>query len=182
MSWSVWIVAAASGLAGAGVAIFNTMVRRKNAVLFAAASVDSMLMKRYDLIPNLVAVCKAYRDYESTVLTEITALRTQGLALRGEDAFDVNGKLTGRLQTAVALAESYPELKASEHFDLLSRSLNEVEAQIAAARRTYNAAVFIYNNGCEMFPTSLVASAMGYRLRRPFEISEAERAPAQVKT
>ena len=177
MPWWGWVLAA--GALGA-VVMFNTMIRRKNAVLFAFAAIDAMLKKRYDLIPNLVEVCKAHMGYERTVLAEIASLRAQALGAAGDDAIEVNGRLSQRLRTAMALAESYPALKASDSFDMLSRSLNEVEGQIAAARRTYNAAVTAYNNGCEMFPVSLVASAMGYGPRRLFEAEDAERVPVKA--
>ena len=177
MPWWAWVVVGA--LVGVTL-LFNTMIRRKNAVAFAFAAIDVMLKKRYDLIPNLVTICKTHMDYERSVLAEITALRAKALDSKGDETIEVNGKLSGRLGRLMALAESYPQLKASESFDALRRSLNEVEDQIAAARRAYNAAVLAYNNGCEMFPTSLLALAMHYSTRKTFEIEDAERAPVKV--
>jgi LemA protein len=79
-----------------------------------------------------------------------------------------------------AVAENYPSLMAIESFTLLQRSLNEVEEQLAASRRAFNAAVTEYNNGCEMWPTSIVASMMGYKIRPWFEATEDERKPVKV--
>jgi LemA protein len=166
--------------AAAGIALFNLMIRLRNGVDFAFASIDAMLKKRYDLIPNLVEVCKGHMAHERGVLAEITELRARALHSAGDETLELNGRLSGRLKEALVLAEAYPQLKASESFDYLARSLNEVEGQIAAARRAYNAAVLAYNNACEMIPTNLVAAAMGLRLRRMFEAPEAERAPVKV--
>src|SRR5262249_13833757 len=146
----------AFGLAGVGallVALFNIMVGKKNAVQFAFASIDTMLKQRYDLIPNLVNVCEKYMQHERAVLTEITATRMKAMQATGTDAARLNQELSSQLKNLFALAEAYPQLRAAEPFVALEQSLNEVEAQIAAARRTYNAAVLEYNNACEMIPT-----------------------------
>jgi len=175
-----WVLLGVGAVLVAAILIFNMMIQRRNAVDFAFASVDTHLKKRYDLIPNLVEVCRGYAEHERRVLTELTELRAKALQAAGDEVIRVNGAISGRLKTALAIAESYPELKASAQFDFLSRSLNEVEAQIAAARRAYNAAVLEFNNGCQMFPTNIVAAAMGLAVRRMFEITEAERQPVRI--
>ena len=166
-----------------GMVLFNTMVGRKNRVQFAFSGIDTQLKKRFDLIPNLIATVERYMRHEQQVLLQLTSLRSQ--AVRGgsetDDLVKLDNQLTSALRSVFALAENYPQLRASENFIQLQGALNETEEQIAAARRAYNAAVTDYNNGCEMFPLSLVARMMGYRTRLWFEISEAERQNIKVR-
>lgn len=178
MAWWEWLLVTA--VIGTGILVFNLLIRLKNGVDFAFASIDAMLKKRYDLIPSLVEVCKGHMAHERGVLREVTELRAKALQSSGDETIELNGRLSARLEELLVLVEAYPELKASESFDHLSRTLNEVEGQIAAARRAYNAAVLAYNNVCEMFPTNLVALLMGLGTRRPFEIADDERAAVKV--
>lgn len=165
------------------IALFNSMVGRKNRVQFAFAGIDSQLKKRFDLIPNLISTVERYMQHEQQVLQQLTTLRSQ--AVRGGMATDelvqIDNQLTSTLRSVFAMAENYPQLQASGNFIQLQGALNETEEQIAAARRAYNAAVTDYNNGCEMLPLSLVARLMGYRTKVWFEISEAERQNVSVK-
>ena len=162
--------------------LFNTMVGRKNRVHFAFASIDAMLKKRYDLIPNLVAVAEKYMRFERGVIEEVTALRAKAVSagLSDDERVDVENGLTRTLRTLFAVAENYPDLKASGPFLHLQASLNEVEEQLAASRRAFNAAVTDYNNGCGMFPLNIAARLMGYRQKPWFEIPEEERQPVRV--
>jgi len=163
-----WI--AASGVAWLGLT-FNSIVSVKNAVDNALSSVSVMLKKRFDLIPNLVDTVQRYLEHESGVLEEVVRLRTQAGA-RGvtpEQANALDGQLARAMSQVVATAEAYPELKASENFQQLQRALNEVEEQISAARRTYNAAVKNFNDAVQMFPTNLFAAVLGYKARAFFE-------------
>lgn len=157
----------------AGILLFNVMIRRKNAVAFAFASVDVMLKKRYDLIPKLVDTCQAHMGYEQEVLQAVTVTRARAMQADDEARIRMEGELTRQVSAVLALAEAYPELKAAESFDHLRRVITDVEAQIAAARRAYNAAVLAYNNACEMVPTNLAARLMGYRLKAMFDFDEA---------
>lgn len=163
--------------------LFNTLVGRKNRVQFAFSGIDTQLEKRFDLIPNLISTIERYMQHEQQVLQQLTSLRSQ--AVRGttttDDLVQMDNQLTSALRSVFALSESYPQLRASENFIQLQGALNETEEQIAAARRAYNAAVTDYNNGCEMFPLSLVARMMGYHSKVWFEISEAERQNVSVK-
>lgn len=160
--------------------IFNMMVSKKNTVNSAFASIDAMLKKRYDLIPNLVSVCEKYMKYESGVLKEITEIRTKFLHATEDERVQMDSGLAKQLKSVFAISERYPALLASKSFDMLQRSLNEVEEQIAASRRAYNATVMEYNNACQMFPTNIVASIMGYKDRAMFEASDDERKPVKV--
>lgn len=166
-----------------GIVLFNILVGRKNRVQFAFSGIDTQLKKRFDLIPNLIATVERYMQHEQQVLLQLTSLRSQ--AVRGgtgaDDLVKLDNQLTSALRSVFALSENYPQLRASENFIQLQGALNETEEQIAAARRAYNAAVTDYNNGCEMFPLSLVARMMGYHTKVWFEIPEAERASVSVK-
>lgn len=166
-----------------GIVLFNTMVGRKNRVQFAFSGIDTQLKKRFDLIPNLIATVERYMQHEQQVLQQLASLRSQ--AVRGttttDDLVQMDNQLTSTLRSVFALSENYPQLRASENFIQLHGALNETEEQISAARRASNAAVTDYNNGCEMFPLSVVARMMGYHSKVWFEISEAERQNVSVK-
>ena len=163
-----WIFASAVAWLGL---TFNSIVSVKNAAENALSSVSVMLKKRFDLIPSLVDTVQRYLEHESSVLEEIVRLRAQAGA-RGvtpEQANAIDGQLARAVSQIVATAESYPELKASENFQQLQRSLNEVEEQISAARRSYNAAAKNYNDAVQMFPTNLFAALLSYKPRAFFE-------------
>lgn len=162
------------------VGLFNAMVGKKNQVEFAFAAIDAQLKKRYDLIPNLVNTCEKYMGYENKLLKDLTETRSKVVAGNNDDRVALDGQLSSQLRSIFAVAENYPNLKAVETFTLLQRSLNEVEEQLAASRRAFNAAVTDYNNGCQMFPTSVVAGMMGYKLRGWFEATAEERQPVKV--
>jgi LemA protein len=160
--------------------IFNLVIGKKNQVEFALASIDAQFKKRYDLIPNLIAVCEKYLGYEAGVLKDLTATRTKAIGAVSGERSDVDGQLSSQLRTVFAVAEQYPALRAADTFIFLQRSLNEVEEQLSAARRAYNASVMAYNNACQMPPTSIAARILGYRSRAMFEASAVEREPLSV--
>lgn len=157
--------------------MYNTLVAKKNQVTNVFASIDALLKKRYDLIPNLVASVKNYMAHEQGVLTKITELRAKAVSglTSDDEKVDLDNRISKILGGIMVAVENYPQLKANENFMQLQRSLNEIEEQISAARRAYNAAVTDYNNAIEMFPTALVAGFMGYKRKQVFEISEQER-------
>lgn len=163
--------------------IYNSLVGKKNQVENAFASIATILKKRYDLIPNLVATVKQYMQHEAGVLTQVTELRAKAVSggVSPNEAVDLNnqiGKAIGGIMVAV---ENYPDLKASENFQQLQRTLNEVEEQLSAARRAFNASVTDYNNAVEMFPTNIMAGMMNYERRKLFEVPESERQTPDVK-
>lgn len=163
--------------------LFNTMVGRKNRVQFAFAGMDAMLKKRFDLIPNLVAAVERYLNHEREVLLQLAAIRSRAVkgGMETDELVQLDNQLTSSLRSVFALAENYPQLRASDNFLQLQGALNETEEQIAASRRAYNAAVTDYNNGCGMFPLNVVAVLMGYKPKAWFEISDAERRNVNVK-
>jgi len=164
------------------VVIYNGLVSKKNAVENAFGGMDVQLKKRYDLVPNLVATAKTYMTHEKTLLEQIVALRnTAANSVPGSvENLKVNGELSGALRGFNVAVENYPELRSVEAFTQLQRSLNEVEEQLAAARRSFNAAVTDYNNGLEQFPSNVFASRMGYQRKSVFETADAERANVSV--
>jgi LemA protein len=161
---------------------YNGLISDRNMADNAFSSIDIMLQRRWDLIPNLVAAVKGYMDHESQVLTRVTELRTQAMtALSNSQRLTAEDQLTGALGQLRAVIENYPDLKASDSMLHLQRSLSECEEQIAAARRTFNAAVLQYNNRCQMFPQMWVAQIFGFRTRDFFGIEESQRANPQIQ-
>jgi LemA protein len=151
----------------------NTVVNARNQVETALSSVSVMLQKRHDLVPNLVAAVQRYMEHESDVLDRVTALRARAAgATSVPEQAQIESQLGAALRQVVATAEAYPELKASQGFQDLQRSLNETEEQLSAARRAYNAAVKHYEDNRRMFPAGLLALALRYGARPYFELTE----------
>ena len=157
--------------------LYNSLVSKKNQVINVFASTDAILKKRYDLIPNLISTVKMYVKHERDLLTDITEMRAKAVSgqLSDDEKVDLDNKISGMLRGIMVAVENYPDLKANQNFLHLQAALNEVEEQISAARRAYNASVMDYNNALEMFPSSIMASMMRYERKAFFEISEAER-------
>lgn len=158
--------------------MYNGHVSRRNAVDYAFSSIDVQLKKRWDLIPRLVETAKGYAKHEKEVFERVIEARSMAQSASGEERFRREGEVSQELPSLIALAESYPELKADAQFMNLQRNLTEVESQISAARRAYNAAITDYNDGVQMFPSSLVAGMFGFKKREWFQIESSE---AEVK-
>jgi LemA protein len=165
-----------------GVVLYNNLVRRRNAVDQAFGTIEVQLTQRYDLIPKLVETVKQYMGHERSLLEEIVRLRSRAMA-GGTTAEKVqaNNELTGALGRLNVQMENYPQLRASDNFVHLQRSLNEVEEQLAAARRSYNAAVTEYNNSVETFPGSLIAGMTGHRVEQVFAAEAHKRGDVDMK-
>ncbi len=159
------------------VVLYNSLIRKKNAVANAFGSIDAMLKKRYDLLPNLVATVKTYMNYERDTLTKITELRNQAATadISPEQKIQLENQIGGAMRKIMVQVENYPDLKANQNFLQLQGSWNEVEEQISAARRAYNATVNDYNNAVEQFPTNILAGMMKYGMKSYFDIPEEER-------
>jgi len=162
--------------------LYNSLVAKRNAVENAFATIDVYLKKRYDLIPGLVAVVKGYAQHESATLAKVAELRTRALAggLTSEVRVGLDNELSAGLTRLLATAEAYPELKANEHFGQLQRALCEIEEQLAAARRAFNAGVTEYNTAIEVFPTNLLAGPLGFLRRTWLATPPAEQGPVNV--
>jgi len=163
--------------------MYNSLVSRKNQVENIFASVDTVLKKRYDLIPNLVASVSKYMQHEKSLLEQVTKLRADANKpnISDEQKIALDAEVSSTLGSIMIAVENYPELKANENVMHLQRSLSEIEEQISAARRAYNQAVTDYNNAIEMIPTNFMANAMHYRRKEVFEIAKDQRQNVNVK-
>ena len=159
---------------------YNGLIARKNQIDYAQGAVDALLKKRFDLIPNLVATVKEYATHERELLEKVTELRSRIGQASGDERLGLEGQMSGLLGRLLVQLEAYPDLKANQNFLQLQAALNEIEEQIAAARRAFNAAVIDFNNAIEMFPSNLVAGWMGLQRRRVFEVAEGEEATPNV--
>ncbi|MCD4814097.1 LemA family protein [bacterium] len=162
--------------------IYNGLVAKKNAVENTFGGIDAQLKKRYDLIPNLISAVKNYMQHERDTLEKLTELRSRAVSgtLNSDEKVVLDNQITQSVKGLMVAVENYPDLKANENFMQLQRSLNEVESQISAARRAFNATVTEYNNGVEMFPSSIIAGMMRYKRKQVFEITQAERQNVNV--
>ncbi|MEW5997019.1 MAG: LemA family protein [Candidatus Micrarchaeota archaeon] len=169
-------------LIGAIVLIFNRLVVLKNRVDNAWAQIDVQLKRRTDLIPNLMETVKGYMKHEREVLENVTKART-ALMQAGTVAEKAKAEnvLAGTLKTLFAVAENYPQLKASENFKMLQEELAGTENKIAYARTAYNDSVLEYNQTIQVIPYNLFAGAFGHSKKDYFEVAEAERGPVKVK-
>lgn len=158
------------------VGIYNGLVTRRNQVENAFAGIDVQLKKRYDLIPNLVEAVKGYMQHEKDVLARVIELRNKSYStLTDEEKNDLDNGMQTIANSLRVAVEKYPDLKASENVMMLQRSLNETEEQLAAARRSYNAAVLEYNNSLQTFPSNIFANMFGFTRRNFFEAKAEER-------
>lgn len=161
---------------------YNTLVRKRNETENAFGSIDVMLKKRFDLIPNLVATVQQYAKHEESTFSKITELRNKSYnSLSDKEKTEFDQTFAQARSSFFAVAENYPELKASENFMQLQRSLNETEEQLSAARRTFNACVTDYNNTVQTFPTNMLAGMFGFVRKDVLVIPETERANPNIK-
>jgi len=165
-----------------GIAIYNSLVIKKNQIDRSFSSVDVLLKKRCDLIPNLVSVVKQHMQFEQKTLAEITRLRSQVLTgdISQERRLVLENQISRTMGNILAMIENYPDLQSNQHFNQLLGTLTEVEEQISAARRFFNTAVTEYNNALEMFPSNIIANMMGYRLKNVFVATAEERQNVDV--
>ncbi|MCK5775268.1 MAG: LemA family protein [Bacteroidales bacterium] len=154
--------------------MYNGLIRKKNEVENAFGGMDVQLKKRYDLIPNLISTVKQYMTHEKELLTKVTELRSHAMngKVSNEQKVDLDNQITGAMKGIMVAVESYPDLKANENFMNLQKTMNEVESQISAARRAYNASITDFNNGVQMFPSSIVAGMMKLSVKKVFQIPE----------
>jgi LemA protein len=165
------------------IGIYNTLINRKNQIANAEGSIDAMLKKRFDLIPNLVDTCKVYLAHEKSIFEYLAELRKQATIgkLDVNQIENLNSSASKSVGNLLLMAENYPELKSSNNFIQLQAAWNETEEQVAASRRFYNAAVTDYNNGIQMFPSNLVAQMFGFREKQVFVAKEAEKENLSAK-
>ncbi|MCX7828505.1 MAG: LemA family protein [Thermanaerothrix sp.] len=153
--------------------IYNRFVKLKNMVDEAWSGVDVQLKRRWDLVGNLVETVKGYASHEKEVFEEVARLRNQmNSASSVSERAQVENGLTQTLRSLFAVAEAYPQLRASENFSELQRTLGELEDQIQLARRYYNGTVRDYNIMVDSFPSLIVARSMGYSKRDFFQLED----------
>ncbi len=162
--------------------VFNGLVMARNRAKEAWADIDVQLKRRYDLIPNLVETVKGYMTHEASVFQKVTAARTQAMQATGKAKAGAEDQLSGALKSLFAVAENYPQLKATENFQKLQDELTDTEDKIQAARRFYNGQVRDLNTKIQAFPSNLVANAFGFTSMEFFgDLTDAEKQPVQVK-
>src|SRR5438034_7636205 len=178
----VWvIVAIAVVLLLVVVAFYNRLVRLRNRSENAWAQVDVQLRRRYDLIPNLVEAVKGYAAHERETFESVTnaraaAQQAQGVAQQAQ----AENVLTAALGRLLAVAEAYPQLRATENFQQLQAQLSDVEQNIAVSRQVYNDTVLSYDNALETFPTNVIAGMFHFNPREYFQTEEATREAPRV--
>jgi LemA protein len=165
------------------ISIYNGLVQLRVRCDSAWSDIDVQLKRRHDLIPNLVETVKGYAAHEKGTFENIAKFRSQAMqATSPADKAVAENQLTGALKSLFAVAENYPELKASDQFTDLQRSLSQTEESIQNARRYYNAVVRDLNTKIQSFPSNILAGMFGFTQRQFFEISEpTDREPVQVK-
>jgi len=169
---------AAAALLVSLVRLFNRLVAARNACAAARSSIDVQLVKRHDLIPSITRVVAGYAAHERETLAAVAAARSTAMATLGTaGSAPAEARLEQTLGAVMLRAESYPQLRAGDNFLHLQKTLTEIEEQISAARRAFNAHVLVLNNLAEQLPTSIVAGLMGLGRLEFFGADDAERAP-----
>lgn len=160
---------------------YNKLINARNDVKEAFSTMDVYLKKRWDLVPNLVEVVKQYAKHEEDTFTKITALRTGNYdEMLTNKKININEQLTEGISKVMAVAENYPELKASENFLNLSAELTKIEDEIANSRKYYNGTVRNLNNKIQMFPSNIIATIFKFEQANMFEANIEERNNVKV--
>jgi LemA protein len=185
MSAAVWVVIAIAALVVLIVlfvwGLYNGLVRSRMQVRESWSGMDVQLKRRYSLIPNLVETVKGYAAHEREVFENVTKARAALMSAGdAKSAAEANNQLTSALKALFAVAENYPQLRASENFMQLQKELSDIEAKIAYARQFYNSNVMSYNTKIQVFPNMLLARPFGFTQADFFAATEAERAEVRV--
>ncbi len=160
--------------------LYVSLIQKKNKVRESMGGIDVQLKKRYDLIPNILVIANKFMEHERGLITEITQLRTQASSLRSDQdtiskKIDLDNQIATKMGQLMVNVENYPQLKSDQTMVQAMQTYSEVEEHIAAARRFYNSAVNDLNNAVEIFPSSMIASALDIRPYPFFEAEEAAR-------
>lgn len=162
--------------------LYNGLVTAKIRVKEAWSQIDVQLKRRSSLIPNIVETVKGYAKHEKAIFENVTRARSAMLSAKNpQDAAKADNMLTGTLKTLFAVAENYPNLKASENFKELQQELSDTETKIAAARQFYNANVMDFNTKIKIFPNVLVANIFNFKPEIFFEAEEESKKEVEVK-
>lgn len=164
------------------VAIYNRLITLKNRTQEAWSDIDVQLKRRYDLIPNLVETVKGYAKHEKDLFVQVTSQRTAAMNAQGlADRAEKENMLSQTLKSIFAVAENYPDLKASQNFLALQEELTDTEDKIEAARRFYNGNVRDLNIKIQVFPNNIFAKNFGFKEFELFEAAAQEKEPVKVK-
>ncbi|MFH0856731.1 MAG: LemA family protein [bacterium] len=165
------------------IAVYNGLIKAKTRTDEAWSDIDVQLKRRYDLIPNLINAVKGYAAHEKNLFESVTKARAEAIGAQGaKDKAAAENALSGTLKSLFAVAENYPQLKANENFAKLQDELTDTENKIQASRRFYNGNVRDYNIKLQVFPTNLIANALGFKGKEFFEITDAkEKENVEVK-
>lgn len=162
--------------------LYNNLVNLRQRVKNAWSQIDVQLRRRYDLIPNLVETVKGYASHEKEVFQRVTEARARVAGAQNvNEQIQAQNALGGALRGLLAVAENYPELKASDNFKELQMELSNTESKIAFSRQFYNDTVMKYMTATQRFPANLVAGAFGFGPMDYFEAEPESRGPVQVK-
>jgi len=178
----LYVVLVLLGLLALLVAIsYNHLVRLRNKVREAWRDVDVQLQRRHDLIPRLVEIVKGYAAYESALFEQLARLRGEAEQASGAAAQSAPEiELAGALERAVAVAESYPQLRASDNYLKLQKEIANTEDDLAASRQIYNGNVRIYNTRIQIFPVSAYADVLGFEPADYFQADAGDSTPISV--
>lgn len=174
MTTLLWVILGAVALIVLWfIAVYNGLIKLKNRTDEAWSDIDVQLKRRYDLIPNLVETVKGYASHERQLFEKVTQARSQAMqAGTPAEKGKAENILTDTLKSLFAVAENYPQLRASENFAKLQDELSDTENKIQASRRFYNGNVRDFNIKIQVFPNTLVAGMLGFKAREFFEIEE----------
>ena len=161
---------------------YNGLISSRNRVDEAWSDIEVQLKRRYDLIPNIVNTVKGYASHEENVFSKVTEARASAMVAKSmKDHAKAENMLSETLKSLFAVAESYPQLQASQNFLQLQHELTDAEDKIQAARRFYNANTRDYNTKLEVFPTNLIAGTFGFTRREFFDAPDVELEKPEVK-
>lgn len=182
MEWIILVLIIA--LIGYAIMVYNSLVKNRQMVREGWSGISVQLQRRSDLIPNLLETVKGYMGHEKEVLENVTALRTRAQAVGDDHPAEragIESMLGAALGKLMAVAEAYPDLKASANFQEFQEALEETEDKLQLSRRYYNGAVRNFNTQVEQFPSNLIAGQFGFQEAEYFELDDtADRAAPQV--
>ena len=162
--------------------VYNGLITTRNRVKESWSGIDVQLKRRTDLIPNLLETVKGYAKHEKSVFENVTKARSAMLgAQTAKEAAQADNMLTGALKSLFAVAENYPDLKASDNFKELQKELSDTETKIAASRQFYNSNVLDFNNKIQVFPNVVIANTFGFKPEEFFEAEEGAKTPVKVE-
>ena len=162
-------------------AVYNGLITTRNRVKESWSGIDVQLKRRTDLIPNLIETVKGYAKHEKSVFENVTKARSALLGAKSaKDAAQADNILTGALKSLFAVAENYPDLRASENFKSLQEELSDTETKIAASRQFYNSNVLDFNTKIQVFPNSIIANLFRFEASEFFEAGEEDKKTVKV--